>query len=618
MPTEQTNLLFFNGINASTGDYLIPPLPAEELVQIVRGESFAPDHLMELKWREAQRTQSHYGVKEGVDPKDLAQTGWGVIFAADAEPALRDALRELLDYRREQANRSKDRYREYSGASGYRPGESKNLFLARQGAGPGPVDPDTVPYYLLIVGDPEKIPYAFQYQLDVAYAVGRIHFETLDEYAQYAQSVVRAEREQLARPRHAAFFGVANPDDGSTQFSAERLVKPLAEQVKTDQPTWTLDTYLAESATKARLECLLGGAETPALLFTASHGLAFDLGDPRQLKQQGAIVTQDWLGPESTRGRAIPQTMYYAADDVMSDARLFGLIAFHFACFGAGTPRFDEFAHLRQGLRERTQIAPHSFLAKLPKRILAHPKGGALAVVGHVDRAWGSSFVWNQSVDNLSVFQSALKRLMEGHPIGSALEFFNERYAELATALSSELEEMKYGKKIDPVELALLWTANNDARGYAIVGDPAVRLMVAPPNGDAAPTVRETIAVAGRDRIATGVDDSAEPDVSPTRLYSALEQLATTLNRMAQEFADDQPIEITTALGDARITSQVRADGGVSTVVQGIIGEHLLNVHTRLVHEAQQQRIESLRAVIEAAKQTLDMIRRSSGGPSSH
>src|SRR5581483_3907856 len=136
MPTEQTNLLFFNGINASPGDYLIPPLPAEELVQIVRGESFAPDHLMELKWREAQRTQSHYGVKEGVDPKDLAQTGWGVIFAADAEPALRDALRELLDYRREQANRSKDRYREYSGASGYRPGESKNLFLARQGAGP--------------------------------------------------------------------------------------------------------------------------------------------------------------------------------------------------------------------------------------------------------------------------------------------------------------------------------------------------------------------------------------------------------------------------------------------------------------------------------------------------
>jgi len=591
-----SELLFFNGLNASTGDYLIPPLPAEQLVQIARGESFAPDHLMELKWRDAQRA-SHYGVKEGIDPKDIAQAGWGVIFAADAEPALRDALRELLDYRREQANRIKERYREYSGANGYRPGESKNLFLARQGTGPGPVDPDQVPYYLLIVGDPEKIPYPFQYQLDVAYAVGRIHFDTLDEYAQYAQSVVRAEREQLALPRHAAFFGVANPDDGSTQLSAERLVKPLAEQVKRDQPTWTLDTYLAESATKARLEGLLGGAETPALLFTASHGAAFDLGDPRQLKQQGALITQDWLGPEATRGRAIPQTMYFAADDVTSDARVFGLIAFHFACFGAGTPRLDEFAHLRQGVRERTQIAPHSFLAKLPKRILAHPKGGALAVVGHVDRAWGSSFMWNQSVEDLSVFTSALKRLMEGHPIGSAVEFFNQRYAELATSLSSELEEMKFGKKMDPLELASLWTANNDARGYAVVGDPAVRLMVAQ-NGEegleretheiSAKTAQVEIAAA-----ATRVEGSRQGDVSRTRLDADL------LQRAAELLDEDKPMEITTALGEARITSQVRADGGISTVVQGIVGENLLNVHTQLVQEAQKQRVESLRAVLE-------------------
>ena len=134
------DLLYFNGINASTGEYLTPPLNTEQLARLARGETIAPDHLLELKWRGAQ-TQAHYGVKEGVDPTDLAQAGWGVIFASDAEPALHDVLRDLLSHRKAQANGIHKRYREFS----FQPNESKNMFLARNGAGPGAVDPDKVP-----------------------------------------------------------------------------------------------------------------------------------------------------------------------------------------------------------------------------------------------------------------------------------------------------------------------------------------------------------------------------------------------------------------------------------------------------------------------------------------
>jgi hypothetical protein len=542
-----TERLFFNGVDGTTGDYLLPPMTTEQVAKMARGEEFDLAHLGELKKKDDQvkGLDRNFAPIEGADPKNLAETGWGIIFPAETEPAkqqaqaaIREALGELLTHRKRQATQENERYyQEYIGVKAYRPNESKNQFLARQGVGPGPADPDKMPYYLLIVGDPEAIPYRFQYQLDVQYAVGRIHFDTVEEYAQYARSVVDAETGKISLARRATFFGVRNGGDQATQLSADLLIKPLAQAVTLDKPDWSVEILAEEEATKARLGHLLSGSAPPGLLFTASHGMGFPNGDPRQLRHQGALLCQDWPGRAQWH-QPIPEDFYFGADDIGSAARLLGLITFHFACYGAGTPQVNDFAH--SGTGARSPIAPQAFVAGLPKRLLGHPKGGVLAAVGHVERAWGCSFVWQRAGQQIAVFQSALKRLMEGHPVGSAMEFFNERYAELSSDLSTELEEVRFGATPDPLNLAGMWTANNDARSYAIIGDPAVRLAV----GDAAriPAERPDIAAvtvaaaAPSSPVADrgGAEKAAGGGFDEAALVQAEAQLAQALQRFLE------------------------------------------------------------------------------------
>ncbi len=471
--SQELNL---NGIDAASGGPIDDfQVTTEMIAKVARGQRITPEDLKDAKIKNSLAETTHYGVAEGIDVTDLAQTGWGVIFPAGlpqkSVAAIKDALKPLLDLRKKQAG---DFYKEFIGAdNGYKNSESKNDFLKRFGRGPGPADPaGGVPYYLLIVGSPETIPYTFQYQLDVQYGVGRIYFEKLEDYSRYAASVVQAETKKFARAKKAAFFGTANPDDRATAMSAEQLIKPLAKQMKTHKD-WGVDVLDPAKATKANLANYIGGKDTPALLFTASHGMSFKVDDPRQLRHQGALLCQDWPGP---RVRVpIDDKLYFSADDISADADVFGMFAFVFACYGGGTPKSDNF--YRQAFGTQKDIAPYAFMSQLPLKLLSHPKGGALGIFAHIERAWGASIVWDGAVADIETFDSTVDALLNGKPAGAATEYFNQRYAEISTMLTEELDNTGPENQ-DDVKLAGMWTSNNDARNYAFIGDPAVRLAV--------------------------------------------------------------------------------------------------------------------------------------------
>ena len=562
----------FNGVHGDTGAYLVPPLAPAQIARVARGHKLGGAELDDLGALLSHTHLHHRGPAEGIDPDDLAQTGWAVIFpfvtadsdAARRQAAIREALAPLLDLRRTQASARCERYfRELIGRNdAYRPNETKQQFLARLGVGPGPADPEHLPYYLLLVGSPEEIPYHVEYQIDVQYAVGRIHFDTIEEYASYARSVVEAETGAVTPPRRAVFFGVANPNDEATALSSRLLVEPLASLAEHEAAAagWSVTSMLGEQATKARLAALLNN-EVPAFLFTATHGIAFDAGDPRQRDCQGALLCQDWGGP----GTSPTPDMYFAGEDIAEHADLRGLIAFHFACFSTGTPKHDEFA--RAAIGKQRPLAPNSFVARLPQRLLGHAGGGALAAVGHVERAWGCSFVQPDVADEgrmrprISAFESAMKSILHGRRLGHAVEYFDVRYAETASDLTERLQAIEiYGEPCTEEALAMMWIEANDARNYAVIGDPAVRLAVG-----RAPDVGERPrppVIDSDDDAAGGIEVPPRGDVPP-RFEPA--DSAASVDRLTIEAIDrvrllldrSETIEIRTLAHDAPASTPV-------------------------------------------------------------
>jgi hypothetical protein len=474
---------YINGINGDTGEYLSPPLKASDVAAFVKGELRQPaiERFLANVWRKLKKKTLGRELPVGVDAANVAQAGWAVVFHADENQAVKDALAPLITHRRTLAgDDTKVKVLEY------RDGEEYNTWLRRYNVAVGRKELSKVPYYLLLVGSPERMPFLFGQLLSVDYVVGRLHFDQPAQYAAYVQSVISYEKDVCApNSKEAVFFGTRHSFDPATQLSADHLINPLADGVPATAADpaspavaapWGFRTrkIWGAAATKAALAEVFAppaGSKPPAFLFTASHGMGWLSPNARQMKEQGALICQDWPGFGN-----IKPAHYFSAANLAPESRIHGLIAFHFACFGAGTPALDRFTS--QPGQPPARIAGSSFMAALPSALLCHGNGAALACIGHVERAWGYSIQSSGAIYSIGAFRNAISHILHGDPVGLALESFAGLYASLSTELSAKLEKLRFNAVVADDELATSWMERNDAEGYLLLGDPAVRLRV--------------------------------------------------------------------------------------------------------------------------------------------
>lgn len=434
-------------------------------------------------------------------PDDLARQRWAVI-APEGEVG--DRLLELIEPLRQRRKEQQD-------------GVEPLVYRVPPNMGPDAVtawlegeywdrvgrEPEALPRYLLVLGDPQLVSWDLQQLAAADSYVGRLAFDADEDYEAYVAKVLQWERAAPEEEARAIFYAA---HDGTPAMleGYEHLLRPSIERARrrkaeghfaaseiveigageTRRPTAdqlsARGALVLEEAARARA----------GLLFTVSHGAGAPCEGWRSAADQRAYQGAMVLNRGGER---------LTAEDVRSRTFLPGGAWFFFACFGAGTPKQSAYHYwlnelhrigLSNSADDVLSTLPKEneppFVAALPKAALANPSG-PLAVLGHVDLAWSWSFLeYDLSPapgpprSRVERFDGMLRALVNGHRVGFAHHALARSFRSLNTGLSS-LNSVRLRDNIDnstKARQAGLWMQREDLGAHVLLGDPAARLAV--------------------------------------------------------------------------------------------------------------------------------------------
>jgi hypothetical protein len=455
-------------IDAVTGELLVPALSVDEVDAALRErltECWSAARPLASAVTAGVRLRSVFERAQAPDLGDPRAVGW--TYLVSAEDPDRDAIARALEpLARHRGMIDPQVPLVFSGE----PPEDWRGWIEEQynALGTG------TPHYVLIVGDPERIPFHFQAVLDSAASVGRLAFAEVGALEAYVEKVLRVEADTVGSTRRQALmFATDRGAPDPTHYSRRFMAEPIQQHLDgLGVPVRGL--YGADATQERLLEALTGGRF--ALIYTATHGAALPQASlETQREVNGAIVCTPEPGatqPELLAARDVPGEDVPVAE---------GAVVFAFACFSGGTPAESDFAHWigldSPGVRE-------SFVAALPNRLLAHPRG-PVAFIGHVDLAWLDAFDDPDDPDiaifwhpRLTPFLKAVETVVAPQPVGLSMTAINKRFdignAGLAIAFDRQQRGTLREGAADRQRLARAFIARSDAQNYLVLGDPAV------------------------------------------------------------------------------------------------------------------------------------------------
>lgn len=331
------------------------------------------------------------------------------------------------------------------------------------------------PHYLMLVGGPDRFPFSVEEALSRHFAVGRL--DVGDEpmgplswaaVRRYAEKIARFSRGERRPRRQALVYSFAT--DEATRLSHEGLALPFVDHLAAPGTRRAHRARLGPTETlfgdAARTEALLSrlAAEPPALLLTVSHGIE----GPVPPAEWGSLTDASFVGARgelALSAAALPATGSFAE----------GSVVLSFACWSAGVPERSQ--HRRLVGEADTPIPGAPFVPALPRALLAR-EDGPVAFLGHVDRATSQSFAADVGGRGAAAFfDLADWYLGLGAPLGKAMETLRERAQSAASALV-ELLAHEPTNRPPSQRLVNAWLCHNDRAGFALLGDPALRLGI--------------------------------------------------------------------------------------------------------------------------------------------
>jgi len=448
------------GLNPDTNRPLVPPAGEEAFARALlrtipdRGEEIST---LAMARSAGARFRGLVERKPTLDLGDPLAAGWTYL-VADDDPQRAEIAQVLRPLAIQRGMTQPDRPLTFGG----QPADEWLDWMTDHFWSPG-----TEPaHYVLIAGGPDLVPFHFQAVLGSAASVGRLAFDSLADLQAYVEKILRLERE--TRPtvrREALMFATDRGRPDPTYYSRRFMAEPIVSHL--EGSGFTVNALKGDHATAAALLTALT-QQRPAVVYAASHGA----GRPRasaaeQQHLNGAVICS---GDELLTAADIP-------DGPVAE----GSVVLQFGCFSAGTPARSDYAHWLGSDRLNTT---DDFVAALPKRLLAHPRG-PIAFIGHVDLTWLHAFDDPDAPDldqawhpRLAPFVSAVDSLLAPLPVGLAMRAMNKRYDVGNAQLAITFDRQKRGTLPDNPKaygkLVRAFITRSDAQNYLIMGDPAV------------------------------------------------------------------------------------------------------------------------------------------------